>query len=65
MLVYSTCTLSRAENDEVIDRFLSENNEFSPDPIGGVFGESCKASITPKRFDSDGFFIARLKRNEG
>ena len=65
VLVYSTCTLSRAENDEVIDRFLSENNEFSPDPIGGVFGESYKASITPKRFDSDGFFIARLKRNEG
>ena len=64
VLVYSTCTLSKAENDDVIDRFLSENKDFSPDPIGGALGESFKASITPERFDSDGFFIARLKRNE-
>ena len=64
VLVYSTCTLSRAENDEVIDRFLSENNDFSPCPIGGVFGDEYKASITPERFGSDGFFIAKLMRND-
>ena len=64
VLIYSTCTLSRAENDDVIDKFLCENKDFSPDPIGGAFGDSFKASITPERFDSDGFFIARLKRNE-
>ena len=64
VLIYSTCTLSRAENDEVIDRFLSENEEFSAKPLGGLFGDSCKVSITPDKFDSDGFFIAKLKRNE-
>lgn len=62
VLVYSTCTLSRAENDDVVDRFLSEHNDFAPAPIGGAFGEEFKASITPGRFDSDGFFIAKLIR---
>lgn len=63
VLVYSTCTLSRAENDDVIDRFLSENKDFSPCPIGGALGDSFKASITPDKFGSDGFFIAKLIRN--
>ena len=62
VLVYSTCTLSRAENDDVIEKFLSENKAFAPDKIGGAFGELAKASITPKTFDSDGFFIAKLRR---
>lgn len=64
VLVYSTCTLSRAENDEVVDKFLSLHKDFSPCELGGPFGDECKASITPDRFGSDGFFIAKLKRSE-
>ena len=28
-ILYSTCTLRKAENDLIIERFLSENNDFS------------------------------------
>ncbi|MBR6338126.1 MAG: 16S rRNA (cytosine(967)-C(5))-methyltransferase RsmB, partial [Ruminococcus sp.] len=62
VLVYSTCTLSRAENDNVVDRFLKEHEDFTSCPIGGVFGDEFKASITPGKFGSDGFFIAKLMR---
>ena len=62
VLVYSTCTLSRAENDDVIDKFLSEHKDFAHSPISGAFGDDYKASITPDKFNSDGFFIAKLIR---
>ena len=62
VLVYSTCTLSRAENDDVIDKFLSKHKDFAPSSIGGAFGDDFKASITPDKLNSDGFFIAKLIR---
>ncbi|MCD8327717.1 MAG: 16S rRNA (cytosine(967)-C(5))-methyltransferase RsmB [Ruminococcus sp.] len=58
-LVYSTCTLNRAENEEVVLKFLEQNPEFSADRI--FDGEWCK-TIFPKDFGSDGFFISVLKR---
>lgn len=59
-LVYSTCTLSRAENDSVIDRFLSENKNFEPSEIP-AFG-SYKKTIFPKDFDCEGFFISKIRK---
>lgn len=64
VLVYSTCTLSRAENDEVVDGFLSVHKEFSPEPLGICFGKLERVSITPDLYNSDGFFIAKFKRTE-
>lgn len=64
-LVYSTCTLSRAENDEVADRFLAEHLDFEPAPLGEAFGSDsglCRMSITPAKYNSDGFFIAKFIR---
>ena len=64
-LVYSTCTLSRAENDEVADRFLAEHPDFEPAPLGEAFGSDsglCRMSITPAKYNSDGFFIAKFIR---
>lgn len=54
VLVYSTCTLNRAENDAVCDRFLQENPDF----------EKLEAYITllPHKDGTDGFFFARLGR---
>jgi 16S rRNA (cytosine967-C5)-methyltransferase len=64
-LVYSTCTLSKKENDGVIDRFLTENPAFEGIPFlsgtEGPFG-NYKATIFPEHFGSDGFFIAKIKR---
>lgn len=33
ILVYSTCTLLREENDQVIEAFLSQHTEFEPCPL--------------------------------
>ncbi|MGN0601424.1 MAG: 16S rRNA (cytosine(967)-C(5))-methyltransferase RsmB [Oscillospiraceae bacterium] len=63
ILVYSTCTLSREENDDVVDRFLENHKDFSPCPLGYDFpckDNETRISITPDRFNSDGFFIAKF-----
>ena len=63
-MVYSTCTLRRKENDEVVDRLLKANPDIEelplPEPLGSRFG--CRASIFPGDMGSDGFFIARLRK---
>ena len=61
-LIYSTCTLSRAENDEVAERFLSEHKEFSSGILPEKLGGGHTVTITPEHFGSDGFFIAAFVR---
>jgi 16S rRNA (cytosine967-C5)-methyltransferase len=53
-LVYSVCTISRAESVEVIDRFLAEHPDFVADAEA--------VQLRPDRDRTDGFFIARLRR---
>lgn len=64
-LVYSTCTLSRAENDEVVAAFLKTHPDFEGIPfleeLGAPFGGPC-VTLVPRDFGSDGFFIAKLRR---
>lgn len=68
-LVYSTCTLRRAENHAVIDRFLAEHPAFAGVPLDlpvGIEhaideGSHC-LTLLPGRYDTDGFFIAKLRR---
>lgn len=64
-LVYSTCTVLKEENDAVIDRFLSEHDEFEGVPfleeLGAPFG-SYKAVIMAESFDCEGFFISKIRR---
>ena len=66
-LVYSTCTLNRRENDDVIDRFLSEHSEFEGvsflEEYGSPFGQY-KVTLGADTFNSDGFFISKIKRKE-
>ncbi len=64
-LVYSTCTLRKAENDEVCDRLLAEHGDIiEPVKLPSVLGErfGTRASIFPCHFGSDGFFIAKFRR---
>ena len=53
-LVYSVCTISRAESDEVVDTFLAAHPHFVAD---GPYRRTA-----PDTDGTDGFFIARLKR---
>jgi 16S rRNA (cytosine967-C5)-methyltransferase len=68
-LVYATCTLARAENDEVVDAFLAESPGFSADAPDNVdpapralLDEGCRMRTYPHRHDMAGFFAARLVR---
>ena len=60
-LLYSTCTLSKAENEDVCSRFLDANKEFMP---VGVFSQDdeCMKTLMPHINESDGFFIACFRR---
>ena len=64
-LIYSTCTLSRDENESVVERFLAENPDFAPAVIPiGVAGVEDKFMRTflPSVTGGDGFFAATLRR---
>jgi 16S rRNA (cytosine967-C5)-methyltransferase len=65
VLLYSTCTVLRQENEGVIEWFLKENSAFSTEGfalpgIGGVPGGSI--TLWPNINGTDGFFICKLRR---
>lgn len=64
-LVYSTCTLSRAENDEVARDFAENHPEFSPIvqtiPYEGAENNSMR-TFFPEKDGGDGFFTAAFRR---
>ena len=57
-LVYSTCTLSKAENEEVCQRFIKENPDFRPEKPFPKISDECFVTVFPDENNSDGFFIA-------
>jgi len=64
-LVYSTCTLSRAENDDVVKAFAAEHPEFSPivQPVPFEGAEnSYMRTYFPDENGGDGFFTASFRR---
>ena len=66
LLLYSTCTLVREENEGVVERFLARHPEFTPEPLPlpQVFpkNESGMLALIPGEYDTDGFFICRLRK---
>jgi 16S rRNA (cytosine967-C5)-methyltransferase len=69
-LVYSTCTISPAENEAVVGAFLAERADFDADDLRGdvPLWEHARvpgfAQTLPHRDGTEGFFIARLLRRE-
>ncbi len=68
LLLYSTCTLVRAENEGVLERFLKNHPEYhlEPLPLPAPFpkNENGMLALVPGEYDTDGFFIARLRREK-
>jgi 16S rRNA (cytosine967-C5)-methyltransferase len=68
VLVYSVCTISRAEGADVAEGFLREHGDFSADDLVAETPEPAGAraspgiQLLPHRDGTDGFFIARLRR---
>ena len=66
LLLYSTCTLVRAENEGVVEAFLRTHPDFNtePLPLPAPFSknESGMLTLVPGEYDTDGFFICRLRR---
>ena len=68
ILVYSTCTLTREENEQVIETFLSEHPGFSlgkspdslPRSMEGLFTSEGYMKTYPHTHHIDGFFAAIL-----
>lgn len=67
VLLYSTCTLRTAENEDMVRAFLADRADFTaeafslPLPIGEA-GEGM-ITLWPHLHETDGFFIAKLRRS--
>jgi 16S rRNA (cytosine967-C5)-methyltransferase len=64
-LVYATCSLSRAENQAVLDAFLAGHAEFTGVPPTRPFDCPCDGAgltILPAVHNTDGYFVVRLQR---
>jgi 16S rRNA (cytosine967-C5)-methyltransferase len=68
VLVYSTCTISTAENERQIESFLDQKSDFALDDLMNeqqthTHPRAPKALLTmPHRDHTAGFFIARMRR---
>ena len=66
VLLYSTCTLLQAENEDVVTAFLAKHPEYHlesfllPGPLGEVAAGQC--TLWPQRLQTDGFFLAKLRK---
>lgn len=64
-LVYATCSLARSENDAVIEAFLATHPDFEIVPFARTFGfepQKWGLTILPSRPNTDGFFVAPMRR---
>ncbi|MDZ7968115.1 MAG: 16S rRNA (cytosine(967)-C(5))-methyltransferase [Nostoc sp. DedSLP03] len=70
VLVYATCTLHPAENEQVVSAFLADSPQWQIEsPVGVELPDSTDITpqgwfkLWPHRQDMDGFFIVRLRKN--
>lgn len=64
-LVYATCSLCRSENEAIVAAFLADKPEFTLEAPARTFGFTPGPhglAILPGRHDTDGFFVASMKR---
>ena len=74
ILIYSTCTVNKAENEDMVKRICEElpfepvditdklPDELSSDPAIKLSAQNGYMQLIPGEHGTDGFFIAKLKR---
>lgn len=62
-LVYSTCSISVEENEEVVKKFLASHPKFelAAFKLAKISSKTGMLKILPDTYGSDGFFIAKFK----
>ena len=65
VLLYSTCTVLRRENEDVVSAFLSEHAEFSAEKFSFsdlISAENGCITLLPNVHGTDGFFICKMRK---
>jgi 16S rRNA (cytosine967-C5)-methyltransferase len=69
VLVYSTCTLTSTENEQVVENFLERHKQFELEDAAAYLPEAARPLVRgkyflalPHRHDTDGFFAARMRK---
>lgn len=62
ILVYSTCTLNKRENEAVIEKFLEEHTDFAPKFLEISEQSDYKITLLPHKDNCDGFFISAIRK---
>ncbi|GGA84190.1 16S rRNA (cytosine(967)-C(5))-methyltransferase RsmB [Ornithinibacillus halotolerans] len=72
LLVYSTCTVDTAENEEVVKQFLAKHTNYEidqtffsdlPKELQSTIGITAYGlQLFPQEFETDGFFLTRFRR---
>jgi len=73
VLVYAVCSTEPEENERVVAAFLDTHPGFSPDDCRAALPQGARQLVGPDgwlhcyphRQDTDGFFVARLRRGAG
>ena len=67
-LIYSTCSILKEENDEIIEKFLQSNKNFTQEKIKltnyfkKYINKNGNLAVYPDK-KTDGFFVAKLRKN--
>ena len=66
LLLYSTCTVMRAENGDQVSAFLRGHPAYSLEALrlGDRVVEDGYYQFWPQTDGTDGFFVAKLRRNK-
>ncbi|MYF52780.1 MAG: hypothetical protein F4166_02995 [Gammaproteobacteria bacterium] len=63
-MIYTTCSIFHAENDEIIECFLMEHQDITNEAITLPYGVSTKYGwqTIPQKDGSDGFYFCKLRK---
>jgi 16S rRNA (cytosine967-C5)-methyltransferase len=64
VMLFSTCTLTREENEEAVAAFLASHDGFALEDftVGPLASAGGMLTLWPHRHGTDGFFMAKIRR---